>query len=235
MTALDARLSSAARFVRQGAVFADIGTDHAHLPIFLLGEGRIKKAVLTDINRGPLAKAEENVRVSGYGSLVDLRLCDGASALDGLGITDYAICGMGGELISRIILDAPQLKCRDVRLILQPMSRHAYLRRTLASAGFSVVGERYSYFDGKYYLCICAEYTAEVCSLSDFDAELGVWDNINLSEGDTRDAYFGYITARTRALERARQGKLLGGEDTSYEDSLIAEGNRRREMLCCKL
>ena len=41
---LNVRLLSCAGLVRQDAVFADIGTDHAYLPIFLLKSGVIAKA-----------------------------------------------------------------------------------------------------------------------------------------------------------------------------------------------
>ena len=47
---LDKRLLSCADFVRAGAVFADIGTDHGYLPLFLLREGRIQRAYLCDVN-----------------------------------------------------------------------------------------------------------------------------------------------------------------------------------------
>ena len=54
------RLLSAAEFVRQGAYFADIGTDHAYLPLFLLEEEKIERAVCADINAGPLESAKNS-------------------------------------------------------------------------------------------------------------------------------------------------------------------------------
>jgi len=55
---IGARLLTVAKFVRQGAYFADIGTDHAYLPLFLLKKGIIERAVLSDINEGPLSTAK---------------------------------------------------------------------------------------------------------------------------------------------------------------------------------
>ena len=136
---LDKRLLSCADFVRAGAVFADIGTDHGYLPLFLLKEGRIKRAYLSDVNRGPLSSAERNAKAEGLYDKCEFILADGASALCDKGITDYAICGMGGELISRIIEDAPHLFTEGTRLILQPMTKQEYVRRFLSEHGFSVV------------------------------------------------------------------------------------------------
>ena len=86
--ALDVRLCSCADLVRQDAVFADIGTDHAYLPIYLLKSGRIKKAYCSDINKGPLATAADNVKDNGLSDRVELILTDGAAALSDKGITE---------------------------------------------------------------------------------------------------------------------------------------------------
>ena len=85
---LDGRLSSAAKFVRQGARFADIGTDHAYLPIFLLRSGRIDYAFASDINDGPLASAIENAREAGVYSKMEFALADGLDAIRDTDITD---------------------------------------------------------------------------------------------------------------------------------------------------
>lgn len=217
-TALDARLMSAAGFVRQGAIFADIGTDHAHLPIFLLESGRIERAVLSDVNEGPLASARRNVDICGYSDKVTLRLCDGAAALADLGVTDYAICGMGGELIRDIIARAPHLARSGIRLILQPMTKQAILREYLVGAGFDILSERYSYADGKYYVTMLVEYTDRCEKLDPISCELGIIP----AEDGGRVEYIGYLETKLRAYKRAFDGKARGGDDTADEKRMIA-------------
>ena len=206
---IDRRLLSAADLVRQGAVFADVGTDHAYLPIFLLSRGIIERAVCSDINAGPLESARVNVAHNGFLEKVDFYLTDGARELFDTGATDYAICGMGGELIARIIDDAPHLKCENVNLILQPMSRQASLREYLYTNGFTIDCERYSYSAGKYYVCMRATYTGKCVMLSDIDYELG------LEQQDCDESYLGYLRTKYNALCRAIDGK--GADNADYE------------------
>ena len=151
-TTLDKRLLSCADYVRAGAVFADIGTDHGYLPLFLLREGRITRAYLSDVNRGPLSSAERNAAEEGLSDKCEFILTDGAAALCDKGITDYAICGMGGELITRIIGDAPHLFTEGTRLILQPMTKQECVRRFLVENGFSVITERFSFEIGRAHV-----------------------------------------------------------------------------------
>ena len=219
---LDKRLLSCADFVRAGAVFADIGTDHGYLPLFLLREGRIQRAYLSDVNRGPLSSAERNAESEGLLDKCEFILADGALALSGKGITDYAICGMGGELIARIINDAPHLFTKGVRLILQPMTKQETLRRFLVKNGFSIVGERFSFDSGKYYATIAAEYTAMIGEISDAEAELG----FIMPHDEDRVEYLGYLEGKKKAIIKALNGKIKGGLDTKDDEhalSLIEE------------
>ncbi len=224
---LSVRLSSIASFVRQGAVLADIGTDHAHLPLFLLSEGKISFAYAADINEGPLSKAKKNAAERGFSAdKIAFRLTDGARGLSGLGITDYAICGMGGELIAQIIASAPHLCDPSLLLLLQPMTRAGALRAALFSLGFEISHEIYSVDAGKNYVAFVAKYTANKRIVSEVDCEIGE-KNVEIVNKYAQKCY---IHEKIRAFEKARDGKLKGG-DPALLESLIIEGYKARLAL----
>ena len=224
---LSPRLSSAAQFVRQDAVFADIGTDHAYLPIFLLEAGRIRSAIASDINKGPLESARRNAKERGLDGKMTFVLTDGAAALADLGITDYAICGMGGELIADIIAGASQLRDGSVRLILQPMSKQADLRKYLYQNGFEIERESYSQDAGKYYVTMAVKYTKAEREITNGEAELG----LKIPDFVNKNAQIGYFKAKKNAFERRMCGKTLGGDDVENEVKLLAEINSFLELL----
>ena len=47
---LQPRLQCIASLVQKGARLADVGTDHGYLPVYLLQEGTIERAIASDIN-----------------------------------------------------------------------------------------------------------------------------------------------------------------------------------------
>ena len=206
------RLLSAADFVRQDAILADIGTDHAYLPLFLLSEGRISRAFCSDINEGPLASARANAESAGLLDRVEFILADGADALLGRGVTDYAICGMGGELIADIIDRAPEMKDPAVRLILQPMTRRGSLASYLYKNGFEILSEAYSQDAGKYYVTLLVGYSGECREIDGLEAEFGSI----ATPCKNRAARLGYLRTRLAVLEKRRAGigmSTTGGED----------------------
>jgi tRNA (adenine22-N1)-methyltransferase len=203
---LDARLAACASFVRQGRVFCDVGTDHAYLPLYLLEEGRISRAVATDIGEGPLASARAHLAEAGMLDRVKLVLTDGLAGLENEGVEDIAVCGMGGELICHILQNAPFTKNPDLRLILQPMTHIADLRRFLAENGYAVTGERLSLAAGRVYSCLCATYDGNIRSLSPAEALFGL-----APQEQEQKALYAKLLSRIRAaLEKQVQGREAG-------------------------
>ena len=158
---------------------------------------------------------------------MDFILTDGAAVLRDRGITDYAICGMGGELIADIIHRAPHLYEGGVNLILQPMSRQAHLRRFLASEGFSIVLESYSFDAGKYYVCLLATYTGVCREIDEIEAELGSPNSAYIN----RDARLGYLSTIYNARVRAMEGKILGGMENPPERIIVDAINEVRKQI----
>ena len=212
----DKRLSAAAELVRQGAVFADIGTDHALLPVFLCKTGKLSRAVAADINEGPLAAAKAQVTAENLTSLIDLRLTDGLTGLEGEGVTDIAICGMGGELIVSILSRAPFVKDSRIRLILQPMTHAADLRRYLANEGFRIVEERTVYASEKCYFCFAAEYTGVPYTITRTEAAFG------RLEGRPSEALLALIRKEIRAVEKKCRGLRAGGIPDEAEEEYLS-------------
>ena len=73
----DERLALCASFVREGAAVADIGTDHAYLPVWLVRSGKIPSAVAADLREGPLANAQANIERNGVSDRIKTVLSDG--------------------------------------------------------------------------------------------------------------------------------------------------------------
>lgn len=136
---LTPRLQAVANHVPLGARLADVGTDHAYLPAWLLLEERIPFAVCTDLRKGPLDRARETVEHYGVANRVSLRLGDGLAGVDSEEVDCVAIAGMGGETILHILGQAPWTA--EKSCVVQPMSSLGDLRAGLGGLGLRVARE----------------------------------------------------------------------------------------------
>lgn len=154
---LGPRLQKCADFVREGSRFADIGTDHGYLPIWLVKTGRVKSAVAADIGEGPISAARKNAEK--YHVEIKTVLSDGFKNIDPEEVEDAVIAGMGGGLISSIIYQAPWLRDESKRLILEPMTAIPELREFLAENGFEVIREDAVKDEGKVYSVMLVRFS----------------------------------------------------------------------------
>ncbi len=154
---LDNRLRLCASFVRDGTRLADVGTDHAYLPVNLACRGKILSAVACDVRKGPLENARANILRFNVEDKVKTLLSDGLDEVDPDDALDIVMAGMGGELIADIIGRTQWLYDESRRLILQPMTRAGTLRSFLCGSGFRIVREKACLSGRKCYsvmLCV---------------------------------------------------------------------------------
>lgn len=136
---LTPRLQTVARLVPENARLADVGTDHAYLPAWLLLHGQISFAVCTDLRPGPLARAQETVERWDVADRVSLRLCDGLAGVTAQEVDCVVIAGMGGETILHILKAAPWTA--EKTCLVQPMSSLSDLRAGVGELGLHIAGE----------------------------------------------------------------------------------------------
>ena len=197
---LNPRLSAAASMVREGMIAADVGTDHAYLPVFLVRSGRCPQCIAGDIGEGPLENARETVKEYGVEHKVRLVLSDGLDCPEYRDAQDIVIAGMGGEMIVDILSRAPFLRNRRFRLILQPMTRAEEVHRFLSENGFRLVQEQAVTDAGRVYLVLCAEYAGQPYPLSGAPLYIGA-----LNALDGPDAVL-FIEKQRRRFQKELDG-----------------------------
>jgi len=157
------RLERVAANVPSGARLADIGSDHAYLPVALLRRGAISSAVAGELASTPFHAAQRTVRDNDLQAHIIVRQANGLAAIEpDDGITAISLCGMGGETI-RDILDGgkARLSGRE-RLILQPNGGEAPLRHWLMDNAYTILNEELVHENRFYYEIIVAERAGPV-------------------------------------------------------------------------
>ena len=208
---LDPRLSLAFDLYDDCSLAADIGTDHAHLPIALLKSGKCRRMILTDISPDALRNAQDNIGKARLGDRVDFRLGDGLGAVsEPCGM--ISVLGMGGRTIQQILMDQPS-SLQGANLLLSAHTDLHLVRQAVMEIGYHLISETPVFDTGRYYLILKAVPGKE--KISPREIQYGV----KLFESDS-PALQPFLAHRIEVLE----AKLNGLQKASVPDEkLIAE------------
>jgi len=234
---LNRRLKTIIEQVPPCEILADIGTDHAYVPIYAVKTGVCTRALAVDVKTGPLAAASINVNRHGLEKRVEIRHGNGLDAVRISECDVVVIAGMGGLLISEILsLSIEKAKAANV-LILQPNNAAEALRKWLYENGFAIAGEKLVKDAGKIYCIIKAKWDGRAESRDEYTYYVGekVFDgNEHLIEE--------YLCRKLRIVEviiggrRKKRNKKASSCSEFFEHEAIVQGmdTEENKMNCPK-
>ncbi|MGQ5709558.1 tRNA (adenine(22)-N(1))-methyltransferase [Lactobacillus sp. PSON] len=171
---MNLRLNTLAKMVDENTRLADIGTDHAYLPIELVKEGKINFAIASDIAAGPLQNAKDDIQEAGLQDKIETRLGAGLETIKHEDKIDtVVIAGMGGKLMSQILEDADQNGFKFKNLVLEPNIGEAGVRIWLMNHNYKILDEDLIAEAGHTYELIKAELVKEKASLTEEEIFFG--------------------------------------------------------------
>lgn len=175
-TELSKRLETVGRFVPEAVRLADIGSDHAYLPVALMLKGKIDFAIAGEVVKGPFESAKRQVMKNGLSERIEVRLANGLEAIEKDDqISAITIAGMGGSLI-RDILESGRQNQRlsgEERLILQPNIGEKTLRTWLKENNYQIIAEEIIEENKKIYEIIVAEKKEQPIDYSEKELMFG--------------------------------------------------------------
>ena len=152
---LSKRLEAIHDMVSLSNVVADIGSDHALLPIALVQSGKVTRAYASEVNEGPYEMSVKNIEKYNLENYITPVLSDGISELEA-DVNCITICGMGGNLIADILGANKEKLARVNEIIIQPNNNEETARIWLVNNGYDIDDEAIVYEDDVYYEVIKA-------------------------------------------------------------------------------
>ncbi len=213
---LKGRLKLLAEKVPKCNVAADIGTDHAYIPIYLIQQGVCKKAIASDVKIGPVKVAEKNISLYKMSNQIETRLGSGLDTICEKEADTIIIAGMGGTLLSELLEANAKKACAATSLILQPMNDLDVVRKWLFEHKFDIYDEELADEGEKVYCVISAKYDGNDRHCEEFHLHVGEKlinkDDPLLSK---------YCEIKVRQIDRVL-GQLEDMEDNSRLQSYYA-------------
>jgi tRNA (adenine22-N1)-methyltransferase len=194
-------------------VLADIGTDHAYLPIEAVRSGLCERAIACDIGAGPLEFARKNICAAGLETRIETRLGDGLAPLNAGEADCIVITGMGGKNIMDILSGAWE-KAENARLVLSPQHDLEELRRFLHSNLYNIIEEKLVRERSRYYVIFVARRVScaeEISPYTDGEYFLGKFRGAEASAYfcERREKILGYISGVSNPKTRQLAEKQL--------------------------
>ena len=156
MISLSKRLRMAAELVPRCGLLADVGTDHAYLPVWLVQNQVSQRVLASDIGQGPLRRARETVEFYDLTDRVETILADGLNYPQAEHAEVVTICGMGGETMISVLQAAPWTR-EGRRIVLQPQSKLPELEAWLQAHEYAVTAAKLCLDGGKLYLAMAVQ------------------------------------------------------------------------------
>ena len=141
---LSPRLKTVASFLEGATLLCDVGSDHAYLTVYAIQQGLISSAIAGEVVKGPFESAQQTVQDYVLNDKISVRLGDGLDVVTSDDdVSAISICGMGGELIARILEQGRvngTLTGKE-KLVLQPNVAEHLLRQWLVEHDYEILEE----------------------------------------------------------------------------------------------
>jgi len=198
----------------------DVGTDHAQLPIWLVEQGRVERALAVDVADGPLSQARK--QAAAWAPSVEVRQSDGLAGIEPGEVDCVTICGMGGLTVARILSSAQDVLAHVRRVVVQPQGMAREVRSVLLSMGWGCV-----------QACLVAEkkhlYVVESWELSpeepDWDAADRRWGRLIRRSPDP--LYRSWIGREIDAIDQGLERLTHAGQG-AHRDAIQLNEDRAR-------
>ena len=222
---LSKRLETVAKYIPIDSRLADIGSDHAYLPCYMVQNGFISFAIAGEVVEGPFQSAKGQVVQLGLDEKISVRLGDGLAVIEQGEVDCITIAGMGGSLIASILEQGKAKLGQVTRLVLQPNISAISVREWLLENGWGLTAEEILEEDGKIYEILVAEQGDEKVAYQN-----------NLEKGLLLGPYLikdkDYIFQKKWSMEKENWLKILNQLEKA---SNTVENNEKKQELQKKI
>lgn len=212
------RLKLISDLVKDVDSVVDVGTDHGYVVIDLLKGGRVKKAIASDINKGPVDRARKNVADHNLSHKIECRLGGGLTTVKPGEIEAAVIAGMGGNLIRDILLESEEVFKKLDYVIVQPVQNPEVLREYVYKLGWNLEDEWIIFDEDKYYEIFKVSYGNEPKTVEPIYNEIS---EILLNKKD--EVYKEYLNHKASKYSRIYEGLKEDTENAKARKSELKE------------